>query len=123
MKIIIDSKERRSFAANYIAHITADPLKEVIIQDHVEGHSDPQRGLFHAAVRELSKETGYTEGEVKELIKKEILGTKIIKIGDIEKEVTCSSEYDDDGKPRDKPSYSQLIDGLYRIASEAGITI
>ena len=39
------------------------------------------------------------------------------------REVVSSSEYDDEGKPRDKPSYSDLIEGAYRIAAEAGIRL
>jgi hypothetical protein len=124
LKVIIDSKERRTFALSLIQGIRQEDCPmEVTIEPYIEKHSDPQRALFHVAVRELSKETGYTEGEVKELVKKEILGTKIVKIGNTEREVTCSSEYDDDGKPRDKPSYSELIEGLYRIAGEAGIRV
>ena len=123
MKIIIDSKERRALAVDLVKSITHEPLMEVIIQPHIDEHSDPQRGLFHVAVREISQYTGYTEGQVKELIKREILGTKMVKIGSVEKEVTCSSEYDDEGKKRKKPDYSELIEGAYRIAAEAGIQL
>ena len=124
MKIIIDSKDRRDLAINLVQNIRKEdcPL-QVTLEPYVEEHSDPQRGKFHVLCREISRVTGYTESEVKELIKREILGTKLIKIGNIEKEVTCSSEYGDDGKKREKPSYSELIEGAYRIAAEAGIVL
>ena len=127
VKILITTEDRRSFAQNLVGNIQgqekAGYLTEVIIQPHVEKKSDEQRGWFHFLCREISKDTGYTEGQVKELVKKYVLGTQIVTIGDQTKEVTCSSETDETGKARSKMSYSQLIDGAYQIGAEAGIAL
>ena len=124
MKIIIDSKERRDLAISLVSGIRqTDCPMMVTIEPFIEGHSDDQRALFHSLCRELGREVGYTEAEVKEYVKQEILGTRSIKIGDNEKTVVCSSEYDESGKKRDKISYSELIDGLYRIAAQAGVNL
>lgn len=124
MQVIIDSAERRSYALNQIKKIRGGDCPLLMtVEKYVESLSDPQRGKFHVLIREMSRITGYTEGEIKEFVKKDELGTRLVKIGNIEKEVTCSSETDDNGKKRDKPSYSQLIEAVYRIAAEAGIQI
>ena len=65
----------------------------------------------------IGDETGYTAEEVKELVKKSILGTKTVTIGNITKEVTESSE------SLDKRGYSELIEHTYRLAAEAGVII
>ena len=122
MKIVVNSKERRDLAISLVKGIRKEDCPMMVtIEPFIEGHSDDQRGLFHSLCRELGHEIGYNEAEIKEYVKGEILGTRLIKIGDKEKEVVCSSEYDETGKKRDKISYSTLIEGLYRIAAEAGI--
>ena len=123
MKILINSKSRRDLARSMVGNIRGDEKMEVIIQPHIEKKSDEQRGWFHFLCREMSKDTGYTEGEIKELVKYETYGSKIVRIGDTSAEVTCSSEVDENGKPRGKADYSQLIDGAYRIGAEAGIAL
>lgn len=122
MKVVIDSKIRRDFALNLIQNIRAEdcPL-ELTLEPPANEKTTEQRGLFHALCRQMAKETGYTEGQVKELIKKHILGTKMIELAGKQYEVTSSSEVSDDGKPRDKLSYSELIEGCYEIAGQAGI--
>ena len=124
MQIVVTDKERKALALSLVKGIMRDDCPmSVTIEPYIEAHSDPQRGKFHILVREMSRITGYTECECKELVKKHILGTKLIKIGDIAREVTCSSEYDDEGKKRDKPSYSELIEGCYELAAQAGIQL
>ncbi len=124
LKVIIDSAERRGFALNVIKNIrAADCPLLCTIEPHIEKKTDEQRAFFHVLVREMSKETGYLEAEIKELIKKEILGTKIVEIGGVSQEVTSSSETDDSGLPRCKPSYAELIEGAYSIAADAGIQL
>ena len=123
MLIHITTKERRSFAVNAVSNITADQNMEVIIQPHIEKKSDAQRNIFHALIRDLREGTSFTEREVKDLVKKQVLGTKLVQIGSSWAEVICSSEVDDEGKPRTKPDYSVLIEGVYAIAGEAGIAL
>jgi hypothetical protein len=123
MKILINTVARREIAKNMVGNIRGDENMEVIIQPHIEKKSDEQRGWFHFLCREMSKETGYTEGEIKEYIKAETFGSTVVQVGDIQREVTCSSETDENGKARSKTDYSKLIDGAYRIGAEAGIAL
>lgn len=90
---------------------------EVIIQEHKEDKTAEQRGWWHVLLKIMSDETGYRPQDVKELVKKKLLGTKVIKIGSIEKEVTESSE------SQGKEDYSALIEGTYQLAAEAGIQL
>ena len=123
MKIIINSKERRELAKSMVGNIRGDENMVVIIEPYVDDHSSEQRSFFHILIRLISKDTGYTEAEVKQLVKREILGAKIVTIGGTQGEVISSSEVDDDGKPRVKPSYSELIEGAYKLGSDAGISL
>lgn len=116
-KYVINSPQVRSNAARAVSEIKGADNLEVIIQPHRDDKTAEQRGWFHVLCKILGEETGYTKGEVKELVKKAILGTKIIKIGEHEKEVTESSE------DQDKIGYSELIDGIYRLGAEAGIAL
>lgn len=91
--------------------------KIVMIGDYAKDKTAEQRSWFHALCKILGDETGYTLDEVKELVKKDILSTKIVKIGGISKEVTKSSE------KAKRDEYSELIDGIYRIGAEAGVVL
>ena len=123
MKILIKTKENRSFAANLVGNIKGDEGMEVIIQPHIDKKTDEQRAWFHVLCREMSAETGYTEGQIKEIIKQDVFGISEIFIGNRERYTTCSSEIDENGEPRSKPSYTQLIEGAYQLAAEAGIQL
>jgi hypothetical protein len=90
---------------------------EVVIKKHVRNKTGEQRGWFHKLCQMLGDELGYTMGEIKELVKKDILGTREIRIGDRCTEVTESSEQ----QLRDR--YSDLIEGVYRIGAEAGVVL
>ncbi len=119
----IKSQEIRQNAANAVMAIKGDDAMQVTIEPCIDDHTAEQRGFFHVLCREISQNTGYTQGEVKELIKMEIFGTKIVEFAGRTREVVSSSEYHDDGTKRVKPSYSELIEGAYRIAAEGGIQL
>jgi len=123
MQIIIDSKERRSFAANLVAHITADPIMQVTIEPYIEKHSKEQRALFHVLCRQWGNQVGYTMGQVKEAVKQHVYGTDSIEIGGRTVVVTGSTEVTADGKLRDKADYSELIEHTYRLAAEDGVVL
>jgi iron uptake system EfeUOB component EfeO/EfeM len=113
----LNSKQVKINAIQAVKEIMGEDDMDVTIEPHREDKSAEMRGFWHFLLGVISQETGYTKEEVKELVKKALLGTKTIKIGSIEKEVTESSE------AQAKPSYSELIEGTYRIAAEAGITL
>lgn len=113
----INSPEVRSGAAKAIMNIRGEDNLDVIIQPHKDDKTIAQRNWFHTLCGILGNEAGYTKAEVKELVKQEILGTTVVTIGGTEREVTASSEAED------KIGYLVLIDGLYRIAAEAGFQL
>ena len=116
-RFIIKNKEIRANAVKAVLDIRGEPTMEVIIREYKEDHTRDQENFFHLLCRLLSVETGYHEGEIKELVKKNVLGTKIITVGSAIKEVTESSA------DKDKAGYSELITGIYRIAGEGGFIL
>ena len=116
-KFIINSRKVRTNAVNAVKTITGEENLEVIIQEHKENKTQEQRSFWHVLLKIISDDTGYTPSEVKELVKKRVLGTKVVSIGGYTKEVTESSE------EQDKGSYSNLIESTYQIAAEAGIVL
>ncbi len=93
---------------------------EIIIRRYVKSHSDEQRGGFHFLCKSLGDRLGYRLNEIKELVKKETYGVREITIGNKVYEVTESSEVNEDGEIRDKIDYGKLIEGIYRLADDAG---
>lgn len=124
MRVIVDSKERRDFAINIVRNIRAEdcPLL-VTVEPYIEGHSREQQGMWHAMIREFSKQAGYSEGALKELLKQEILGTTVVEFNGKQREITRSSQYDDNGELTDKELYSLLISETQRIAAEMGYDV
>jgi len=116
-KFIITSPEIKKNALAAVMEIMKEDNVEVIIQPHVDAKTEEQRSWFHILCRELCRDTGHTEGEIKEAVKKHILGTHFIRIGGRQWEVTGSSE------ECKKPQYSELIEGVYHLAGEAGIPL
>lgn len=116
-KFIITSAQIRANAVRAVMEIRGEDNAEVIIQPHKKSKSAEQRGWFHVLCKILGEETGYTQGEIKELIKREIMGTTLIELAGRNVEVVASSE------SLDKVGYSELIDGTYVLAAEAGIVL
>jgi len=117
LHFIINSQAVRTRAASAVMAIRGDDDMEVIIRKREYDKTKEQRGWFHALCKIFGEETGYTQGEIKELVKAEVLGTTIITIAGREREVTASSE------KQNRESYSELIEGCYRLAAEAGIQL
>ena len=122
-RVHITTKARRSWVLEAIKNIRGADNMVVTIEPYVEKKTDEQRAFFHVLCRKMVEDTGYTEAQIKEAIKKMVLGTETLQIGDRAVEVTSSSERDAEGNPRSKPSYSELIEGAYQLAGEAGITL
>ena len=116
-KYIIKTPEIKKNCLAAIMEIMGDQNMEVIIQEHTDDKTREQESFFHVLCRELSRDTGYTEGEIKELIKQEILGTTVVKFAGRAREVTSSSA------KASRPQYSELIEGAYKIGAEAGVIL
>lgn len=116
-KFIIKTQQIKQNALDAVMSIMQGDNMEVIIKPHKEDKTGEQRAWLHILFGLISEETGYTKVEVKELVKKQLLGTKIVTIGKVTKEVTASSESES------RKGYSELIEGTYRLAAEAGIQL
>ena len=116
-RFIISSPLIKKNALAAVMSIMGEDEMEVIIKKHVDDKTAEQRNWFHTLCGLLSTDTGYTKGQMKELIKQEVIGTTLVKFAGRVREVTCSSE------DQNKINYSELIEGAYRIGAEAGIVL
>ena len=98
-------------AANY------DKPIQVTLSLYKEDKTGEQRGLFHTLCKLLGDELGYTLHEIKELVKAEMLPSKMVTVAGITKEITESSE------KLKRDGYSELIEATYRLAAEAGVVL
>ena len=114
----LNTKENKQRALKALTAVMGSEGKEVIIRKRVENKTTEQRGWFHVLCQLFGSETGYTQGEIKELIKRDVLGTTLVEFAGIGKfEVVKESEGED------RPGYAELIEGAYRLAAEAGIVL
>ena len=113
----IISRTAKINALKAVKDLMKEDNAEVIIRPYKENKTGEQRNWFHKLCQILGDECGYTKGEIKEMVKHEVLGTKQVTIGGKTREVAESSEAED------RKGYSLLIDGIYRIGAEAGIVL
>ena len=90
---------------------------EVNIKEHKPKKTAEQEAFFHVLCRELHKETGLAEWEVKAGIKAMVFGVKEIKLGSRKQTVVPTS------KDLSKEEYSQLIEACYLVGAEAGCVL
>ena len=96
----------------------------VTIEPDFQDLTVEQRGGFHFLCGLLGKQTGYTEGEIKEMVKERVWG-RDEKIGPDGRvyQVLRSSEHDLDGKTTNVIDYAALIDDVYILGGEAGVVL
>lgn len=116
-RFVVTSKEIRANAVQAVNEITSDPVMEITIKEYKHRKTDEQRGWFHTLCGMLGKETGYSQEEIKEIIKREALGVSTITMNNLTYEVVNSSE------KANREQYSHLIDTIYRIAGEMGYVL
>ena len=68
-KFIINSRKVRTNAVNAVKTITGEENLEVIIQEHKENKTQEQRNFFHLLCKILGDEIGYSQSEIKEVVK------------------------------------------------------
>lgn len=91
---------------------------ELEIRTRRKEKSNAQRGYWHALLGEWGKALGYTKAEMKDVAKRELMGSHIVMLPNGKKyEVIPSSE------DEDRFGYSQLIDGTLRLAAESGVLL
>lgn len=90
---------------------------EIEIRQRRKEKTHLQRKTWHTLLRDWGREIGYTTNEMKNVVKRELMGTKVIKVGGKDYEIFPSSE------DEDRYGYSELIDGTLRLAAESGILL
>lgn len=94
----------------------ADDL-EVEIRQRRKEKTHAQRGTWHALLRDWGREVGYTLQEMKQVVKRELMGTSFIEVHGKRYEIFPSSE------DEDRYGYSRLIDDTLMLAAKQGIVL
>jgi hypothetical protein len=91
--------------------------KKVVISDFKLNRTNQQRAWFHTLCGLFAKETGDSQGDIKEYIKRDVLGVHTVTFAGETFERTKSSE------AANREEYSDCIEGIYRIAAEMGVIL
>lgn len=97
--------------------ITEKDDLEIEVRPRRRDKTNKQRNVWHALLEEWGKELGYTKQEMKDVAKRELMGTHWITVNGKRHEVFPSSE------DEDRFGYSTLIDGTLRLAAESGVLL
>ena len=108
----------RANAVMLAGAIPLEPLHECIIRPYEEDKTAEQRGWYHVLCGLFGDEVGLTLGEIKEITKAKLAGWKTISYGGIDLVVA-----DMRSEKLSKKKYSQLIEVVYMLAADAGITL
>lgn len=100
-----------------LAALDLEKPVEVSWRVYKEDKTAEQFAFFHVLCGILGQATGYNLDEIKELVKRDILGTVLVKVGQRETEVTRPSS------KAKRDECSDLIEGVYRLGAEAGINL
>lgn len=90
---------------------------EIEVRQRRKEKTHTQRKTWHALLTQWGKELGYTMPEMKNVAKRELIGTHWIKVNGKDYEIFPSSE------DEDKYGYIELIDGTLRLAAEMGVLL
>ena len=91
---------------------------EIEVRERRKEKTAKQRGAWHALLTEFGKALGYTMPQMKEVVKRELMGSEWITLPNGKKyEVIPSSEAED------RYGYNDLIEGTLRIAAENGVLL
>ena len=94
------------------------PVMCVRIDEYIEDKTAEQRSFWHVLLGKLGDEIGYTQDEMKQIIKARVYGVKEISVAGLTLNVPAQST-----EKLSRKRYSELIDATYRYAGEAGITL
>ena len=113
---IINADVRKN-AAKAVMDITGEQKLQVTIEPIKDNKTAEQRGYFHVLCGIMGEETGYTMGQIKELVKIELYGTETVAIMGRQFERLKSSE------ELDRKGYSALTEQILIMAAEFGIVL
>ena len=91
---------------------------DITIKPHRREKTQSQRGWFHKLCKIYGDEVGLTQGQVKDIVKAQILGWRHVTIRGVDIVVPDGSSED-----LSRMEYSDLIETLYRLASESGVVL
>jgi len=112
--IVINGVIAKKRALASVNACMGDNIQQITIEPYVDDKTKEQRGGWHFLLGILGKELGYTLPEIKDVIKREVIGMKQVEWkGEIIDRLPSSEE-------EKKHGYSDLIDQTYRIAAEMG---
>ena len=114
---IINSPQVRARAAAEVANIKGEDNLEVIIKPHVDDQTAEQRGFFHALVKIMADDLGYSPDAMKQAIKAECWGMDTVTVGELTVDVIKSSA------GAKKHEYSELLETTYRLGAEMGVVL
>jgi len=117
----IDSDEKKKLVLRAVGAFEVDfarhPMILSIEEERVEKSHD-QRKAWHALLAEFGREVGYTRGQMKSVVKRELLGSEWVTLpGGRRYEIEASSEAED------RYGYSELIENTIAMAGEMGIRL
>lgn len=115
-RFILHGVSQHAACINYLKTYQGKKI-EVNITEYIPDHSDSQRGYFHMCCKIMGDALGYTQEDIKRLVKKELWGTEIRKIAGIEIEIYKSMAKGS----ANKLDYSDAIETLLRLASQADV--
>lgn len=113
--------DRPEIKHNLIRQINSlDPGKvwDIEIKEYRKPKSVSQRGWFHTLCKMLGDELGIPEGQIKELAKAQLFGWRQVTLGGVTFPVADGSS-----EKLNKLEYSGLIETVYRLGSEAGVSL
>jgi len=113
--LIRNTTDRNDFITKCLKVDLDKQVWKFTAEPYQPGKSDEQRGLFHVLCRQLGQEVGLTEGEIKDMVKSKMFGTKpVIKWG-----MTLIVPDSPSTERLSKRVYTELIEVLYMLAAEA----
>ena len=112
-----NSRQRLMQALSLLANFLIKPEDdyELIVRPARKEKTHTQRATWHAMLTEFGKELGYTLPEIKLIVKREIFGSRTVKLPNGKQHEIIQSSEDED-----RIGYAALIDHTLRIAAENG---
>jgi hypothetical protein len=97
---------------------SSDAEVDITIKPHKRAKTQSQRGWFHKLCKIYGDEIGLNQGQVKDIVKAQILGWRHVTIRGVDIVVPDGSSED-----LSRMEYSELIETLYRLAAESGVVL
>jgi hypothetical protein len=105
--------------SNHLFNIYSSEAEvDITVKSHRRAKTTSQRGWFHKLCKIYGGEIGLNQGQVKDIVKAQILGWKHVMVRGVDIVVPDGSSED-----LSRMEYSELIEVLYMLASESGVVL